>query len=420
MRLFKIAIEVVAILSLLNGPAQALGGAKASGGATLVTKAEGEEKPRPWSLNFGAQLGYESNHALSALKTEGSPVLALEAGGELRLRVSSDLRLVGELSVGSLLIFADASLSGVLVELPILMFYQLSGGWELFVSNHLAVERGRAPPILGALDTLKTAAGTLITLAVYDTLRPAIAYRTSDALLFELGPYFRIKQVTFDQNLEGGDPDYRLMDFGADVLGHYRLNRVFDARLRYDFAFRGFENYKARTPEGLPTDESLQMLRHTVDLQLRAHLELAAGHVIRPVVSAAVRFASSNAGYFDYREYQLHGSLAYVWREKVMVSGRVAFWNRDYTNRTACAASPLGLDVSHPSCSGTEPDVNVIRENVLVLEARAGWSVFDWLTVSFSYEFEDAGASHDVPAQPATPDPIKGNHRLLAGASLSI
>lgn len=366
-------------------------------------------------------------------KAEGGLALAVSGGAEFKYRPSGKLYLRAELSASTMLPLKDTSLTGFLFELPVFLSYRLGRQWELFLSNHVAFERARTPPVfLDIQQTGATSGQALISLAVYEQLRPAVVFRPLSGLSLDAGPYFRIKQVNFSKNLPDTDPDYRLYDLGGDLAIKYRLLRFLSVRLHYDFAARFYTNVLSRPAQGQPaTADPLRALRHYVDLRLRANHRWLSGFA-----GYGFRFNADNAGAFDYNEHHLFAGLGFRHETRFSVSAQVFAALRNYTNRTPCEAFRI-IDPGQPDvgkyvgadCRDVRGAPNTAqnnKESLLGVRVEAAYSFSDWFQVVLSYELEDSGAASDAPARDTSGAPIPlddpqfANHRIMGGLSFSL
>lgn len=466
------ALALPLLMLALPTAAQAAGfrfrGAAASTQLTLDQKGYFDGKDYEISIYASPLFGFESNYKVaggnenarnSAIeanaadpppnplipvppesKAEGSLALAVNGGAEFKYRPSNKIFLRAELSAGALLPLKDTSLTGFLFELPVFFTYRLGRQWELFLSNHVAFERARTPPVF--LDIQQTGAASgqaLISLSVYEQVRPAVVFRPIPGLSLDAGPYLRIKQVNFSKNLPDTDPDYRLFDLGGDLALTYRPLRYLSLRLHYDFAARSYSNVKSRPAQGLPaTDDALRALRHYVDLRLRANYRWLSGFA-----GYGFRYNVDNAGAFDYNEHHVFAGLGFRYKTRFSISGQVFAALRNYTNRTPCEAfrsEKPGLnfgkyvgadcrDPDHPDPKDPDfvaPSAQNSRESLIGVRVEAAYSFADWFQLLLSYELEDSGARTDAPAKDArgkptfVDDPQFANHRIMGGLSFSL
>jgi hypothetical protein len=403
-RVAAVCLLSLLLLSLCASPALArsLGG-RGTVRAAPVRAAEAAPVEKPLELGFYLTplLGYESNYTFSPdtalFEAKGSGMWALEGGGELKYRRSEKLRMRGELAAMVRMPFSDGGLTEFLTELPVVGFYRLTDSLELFLSNHIGVERSRTPPVF-----LESGAGTvgetLTYFAFYETLRPALAYHLREGAFVEAAPYFRVKQINFSQNL--AEPDYRLFDLGLDVSGKVVYKTRFAARLRYDYARRMFQNLTARTPDGNTSDSSLAMNRHIVGVY-------GSGHVFGPLsldASYAIRIVRDNGGYYAYNDHLVGGGLELSWPELVTVSGGVFYQRRGYSDRTPCEGGTC--DPTNPAATPFQSQV----ESAVTANAKVLVTITDWLQAIATYELEDASSDAE--------DVLVPNHRVMAGVSL--
>lgn len=374
------------------------------------------------SLYFQPQFGYESNYKFTNADIEGSAVWGTSSGAEFKWRPNSKMYLRSELGASVLMPIADPSLTGFLVELPVLFFYNFSDTFQLFLSNHVAVERERSPPVFFDTDVFQSLINeskTILFLAIYEQFRPAVAFKPIKNLMIDAGPYFRVKQVQFNQNPADGDPDYRLFDLAGDIAVGYRFLEHFRVRAHYDFALRLYQNVPPRQSDNTAiTGESLQALRHYGDLRLGfSHPWLTA------FAGYGFRHNSDNGGSLDYTEHHLLTGVAFRYKEKLRIGAQFFFALRNYFNRTACEASP---EDPAAGCGAADPNNNAPQntsESLMILTIDASYSITDWLEISAQYVLEDAEASgaDNVPiGTPTIADPQGANHRVLGGVSLNI
>jgi len=396
--------------------ARGIGGRGSARGAPVRLETEVTPEERLQLSYYGtAMMGYESNYNFaprtSTIGPEGSALMLLDLGVDLAYRPSQQTYLKGELTGMTRIPFAGAGDSDMLLELPVLLLHRLTPELELFLSSHTAFERARSSPI-GLDEAIKNAAisseDPLIYWAIYEQLRPAVTYHLMPGAFVEAGPYFRVKQVNFDVNV--GDSDYRLFDLGLDVSGKYIYKRTLAARLRYDFAYRLFNNYDARPGEYCALNSAgecvvnplagtgLRMQRHLFGLYLSSH-------VWGPLSldgSYAIRLVRDNGGFLSYNEHLIGGGLTLSWAERVTFAGAVYFQLRNYTERTNCEGAP---------CSGKPDDALLAEaESALVLSGKVVVNVLEWLQAIATYELEDASADNEDPQAPL--------HRILGGAAL--
>ncbi|MCK5795611.1 MAG: hypothetical protein KAI47_00395 [Deltaproteobacteria bacterium] len=395
---------------------------KASRSASSHEKGYFDGSDYQLSLYFSPSFGYESNYRYVSEKAEGSLFWSTSGGAELRYRPSEKTYLRGEVSASVLMPLKNASLTGFLIEIPIIFTYRLTERWELFLSNHAALERDRSPPVFFDTDlsSLLTKGGkTIVYLTFYEQLRPAIAFKPIAGLTLDAGPYFRIKQVNFNQNPAGADPDYRLFDVGADFAASYRFINHLQVRAHYDFAFRFYNNVKARPPENTPAlNQDLRALRHYVDLRLRGNYSYFGAFA-----GYGFRLNGDNGGSLEYLEHHLFGGVSFDYKNIFSLSGQVFAALRNYRSRTACEAStedPTG------GCKEADPTADSTPQNshetLLGVRAEASFTITDWFSASIIWELEDSGAGHDVAIVGIAPseDPQAANHRIMGGVSLSL
>ena len=378
------------------------------------------------SLYVSPTFGYESNYKYTNADIEGSAFFAASAGAELKYRPSSKLYLRGELSAGLLMPLADTSLTGFIVELPLLLFYKLTDDFQLFVSNHIAVERERSPPVFFDTDVFQSLireSKTIVYLAVYEQLRPAVAWRPLKNLMVDAGPYFRVKQVQFNQNPADSDPDYRLFDVGGDIAVGYRFLKHFRVRAHYDFAYRIYQNIPPRESNNLQiAGEELRALRHYADIRLGYGTKM-----FSVFAGYGIRLNSDNGGSLDYTEHHLLAGAGFFYKELFSLTAQVSAASRSYNNRTPCEASRTNpTDRTFEQClTGPNAEKNAPQstgESLIGARAEAVVNITDWMQVMLTYEMEDAGASGaSVPiGSPIVEDPQGANHRVMGGVSLSI
>jgi len=416
----KPAICLLLLLCPLTAHARALGGrgmARAAPPRVAATAPTHEKL----ELGFYATplFGYESNHNLAppsvppgappdAAKPEGSAIWSLEGGAELKYRPSTALLLRTELSAMVRMPISSAGLTEFLVELPLLAFYRLTPQLELFLSNHVGVERSRTSAVFFDKDVKNltvNSGDTLTYFAFYETLRPALAYHLVPGAFVEVGPYFRVKQMNLSVNID--EPDYRLFDLGADLSGKYVYKRRFSARLRYDFAYRLFQNHDARPPEYEDITKTpsvnplagtrLGMYRHQIGAYLGAH-------VWGPISvngSYSFRLVRDNGGYNSYNEHLVGGDLDLSFPGLFALGAGIFFQKRGYTNRTPCEGG---------ACGAPGVAQQAQSESSLVLNGKVTVPITEWLQALAIYEMEDAAADNL--------DPMAPLHRVVAGVSL--
>jgi hypothetical protein len=409
--------------SLLGGagPALAVGLGGASTGVGQ-TRREGQGyfdgKSYDLGFHFTGLLGYESNYKVTTESgvVEGSGLWALEAGGELEIRRGA-LRLRGELGAMLRMPFKDAGLLELGVELPTALWYRVRPWLSLSLGNHFSLERAKTPPIfLDAAELSPSQRAQLSTRTIRyfgwsELIRPALGLQLGETLHAELGPYFRVRGVSFIENPYGGEPDYHLFDLGADLALKLFLGERFSARLKYDFARRVFPGYLGRPPAHEPAlTDSLTMLRHLIGVLLRARivkgLSLQAGYVFRIV--------SDNGGYFAHLEHAPSGGFALDLFERWQLSASLGYRWRDYRQRTPCEAqetAPGSKIYVGADCQIQDPIPLSRLEESLSFDLRTSLSITEWLQATVSYEMEDATSDLE--------DLLAPNHRILAGASFS-
>lgn len=409
-------IAIAAFLFGAVGTAHALG----LGGASPQTGSAPREPARTgsfaWGLHATALLGYESNYKVTTVEVEGSGLFALEAGGELTLR-RGPVRLRSELGALVRMPFKDAGLLELSAELPVALVYRARPWLSLALGNHFSLERSKTPPIfIDAAEVPPAQRGQLSTRAIRyfgwsELLRPALGLHLGDHLLAELGPYFRVRSVTFIENPYGGEPDYRLLDVGADLSLKLFLGERFSARLKYDLAQRFFPGYLGRPPAHEPAlADSLTMLRHLLGLRVRVEivkgLSLHAGY--------GFWIVSDNGGYFAHYEHVPGGGLELDLFERWQLSASVSYRYRDYRRRTPCEAQETapGSKVYVGADCQIQDAVPLPRlEEALSVEVRTSVALTDWLQVTLSYELDDATSDLEDLLQP--------NHRVLVGGGVS-
>jgi hypothetical protein len=367
---------------------------------------------------FGQPMfGYETNYKYTTVDIDGSVLFGINGGAEFKWRPNSKMYLRTEFGANLTMPLKDADLSQYLFELPILFNYKLTDTFQLVVTNHIAVERDRAPPVF--FDSGATpSTGAIVFLAIYEQLQAGVAYSPFPALRLEAGPYFRVKQVQFALNPQDGDPDYRLFDLAGALSARYRILQGLSVRAHYDFALRMFNNWPAREPNNTLITTDTQMLRHYADLRLRyshEYFALFAGY--------GFRFNSDNGGSFDYVEHHLLTGAWVFYKDLFDLSAQVSYAARNYTNRTACEASP---EDTAGACGAVDPNNNAPQnstEALITITVDATFNITDWLGINLQYVMEDASATgaDKLPAgTPAVEDPQGANHRVLGGVTLSI
>ncbi len=423
-------LALPALVALLLSLSPAAAGAVGLGGRSPIAPTRpsvsgsgpGYFDGKSYQLGFylNSLFGYESNYRVTTVSVAGSGVVELELGGELRYRPSRALRLWTTLDGRVRVPFSDTGLTEYLVELPVFFLYRFGPGFELSLGNHFAVERSKTPPIFMDVADLPpgqsaSLSGTTIRYsAIYESFRPAIAYHFGKVAFIEAGPYFRVKQVNFIENPYGNDPDYRLFDLGADLVGKVFLWRDrISLRVHYDFAHRMFSNYPAKPAAYMPPlADTLTMNRHMVGAQLRftlfGPLDLIGGYTLR--------LNRDNGGYFSYLDHLPSAGLALDWRERVQASATFGYLWRGYTDRAICEAQQvppgsgkwLGGD-----CKNVMDPVRLSqRESALLFSFRGGVTITSWLQALVSYELEKASSDLE--------DLLPANHRVLGGLGASL
>jgi hypothetical protein len=385
-------------------------GVRTHGGAGIIL--DPDEKME-YGVYVSPLVGYESNYKLTNVDVGGSGMWAIEGGGELKYRPSSTLWLKVELPAMIRMPFSDSGLTEFLVELPVQMIYRPVSSLPLDVnlSNHIGFERARTTPVF--LTGHAKSGATLLFFAFYEQLRAAAAYhfiqdKVHDAYV-EVGPYLRVKQVNMEANLD--EPDYRLFDIGFDAGAKYIYQDRVSARLRYDLAKRWFSNFDAR-PAGYCelsgtecganplSGTALNMTRHTVGL----YVDVLVYGPFSVGGSYAIRFTGDNGGYYANTTNIVNGVLGLRWPSLVNVEAGVAYMRYGYGDRAPCEGG---------ACPGTPDDAKLDSwESAFVAEARAEVTILEWLQAVASYNMEDAEAENE--------DPIKPNHRVMAGISVSM
>ncbi len=419
-------VVVFATLCAESAPALARSGAGVASRGPSQTKRVGYFDGKSYTLSVFGQpsFGYETNYQFTTIGVEGSALLGVNGGAELRWRPTSKVYLRTELGANLTMPLKDADLSQYLFELPVLFYYDFSDTFQLVLTNHIAVERDRSPPVFFDAGVTPST-GAIIFLAVYEQLKAGVAYSPIKNLRLQAGPYVRVKQVQFALNPQDGDPDYRLFDLAGSVSAKYRILDNLSARVMYDFALRVFQNIQARASNNQRTIDDLQMLRHYADIRVRfAHeyFALFAGY--------GFRFNSDNGGSFDYVEHHLLTGAGVFYKDLFNISAQVNFSARNYTNRTPCESSLSNnpTDNSDPTgaCAAADPTANAPQnstEALITVTVDATFNITDWLGINVQYVLEDAGASGAAnlpPGTPAVEDPQGANHRVLGGVSLSL
>jgi hypothetical protein len=386
------------------------GGGRAHSGAGVILD---PDERMEYGFYVSPLVGYESNYKLTNFDVGGSGIWALEGGGELKYRPSPSFWLKVELPAMIRMPFSDSGLTEFLVELPVMMISRPVSGLplDLNLSNHVGFERARTTPVF--LTGHSKSGETLVYYAVYEQLRAAAAYHflqdeNSDAFV-ELGPYFRIKQINLEANLD--EPDYRLFDVGFDLSAKYIFRDRIAARVRYDLAKRWFSNFDARPPEyctlsGMECGSNplagteLNMTRHTVGL----YADAVVWGPVSVGGSYAIRFSSDNGGYYANTTHIASAVLGLKWPDLVTVEAGLTYMRYNYGDRAACEGDP--------TCSATSPNVLDAWESALIAEVRGEVTILEWLQAVVSYDMEDAEAENE--------DPIEPNHRVMGGISVSM
>lgn len=398
-RSFQFIILYSLLSALCSSPAEARNrssGKARSGGSLLRSKSFS------MGLNLTPMVGYESNFTLGVGDSaQGSGVVQVDGGVNLEYLMRPKLRLAAEFNAQARLPFSGPRLTEFLAEVPLLLFYRPTPALELFISNHVAVERGRTSPVFSVLKT--TADDTPTYVAIYETIRPALAYHLFAGMFAELGAYFRYKSVT--QSLtKNADPNaedsYQLMDIGADLSVKYSYKDRVSARVRVDYArrmFPGAANLKVRNPDYSEfKGASLSMHRIMPGLYLR-------GRIWGPLslhAEYAARVVKDNKGYYSYLDHLVGGGLELNWPDVFELTGAVTFQKRGYSNRTDCVGG---------KCSASA-ERQVKKETALMASVRAAVTITEWLQGVVIYEMEDADTDME--------DPLAPVHRILGGASL--
>jgi hypothetical protein len=310
--------------------------------------------------------------------------------------------------------FSDTGLTEANLELPVQLFYRFHRRLELSVSSFSLFERAKTPPIFLDAETTEAALKSGKTIRYYaggEELRPALTVLLAPGLSTEAGFYFRIKQLTFiDKFAE--EPDFRLMDFGADASLRYAHKAYFSARLRYDYAHRRFTNLRARPstfcPIGVdtstdprcadPLGKNLVQDRHLIGVYLR-------GRIWGPFGiygSYGLRLVRDNGDYFSHNEHLIGGGLTVSWAERLEFAGGVSYLYRRYSKRS---------DYVGNVATGEGATKNMKVENALVVSSRLGVKILSWLEALVTYEMDDAGSDIE--------DLLIPNHRVLGGISFA-
>jgi hypothetical protein len=335
----------------------------------------------------------------------------LEAGVEFELHRREKLSLSTELYALVRIPMADASLTEVAAELPLVLRYAIGSRLAIRLATVTFFERSKSPPVHHEIitptnddvgfSTEYLSSGAIRFLAISSMFKPALEIRLGKATQILVGPYFRVKQVNFMRNLSGGEPDYRLYDAGGTIALSMPLEDWLALRIRYDFTARFFENYPARPPAATPVlAEDLRMTRQILGALLR--FSFASSLTLQ--ISYDARLNLDNGGYYSYVDNILGVGGSYSWKEKLHFHGLVQAIYRRYLDRTPCSALDDGTG---SDCSSIETEAQVQDEYAFEVEAGAAYSLLDWLDLNLKYEFELAQSRIEILSVP--------NHRILAG-----
>ncbi len=346
-------------------------------------------------------FGYESNYAFTPLSPQGSSIFAFEGGMDLRFQPSKELRVYSEFSGMVRMPLADSRFTEYLLEAPALIFIHLDPQLELFLSNYAAMERSRTPPV--GMPGLVPLGSTYW--SIEDTLRPALTYYINREFFVEAGPYIRVKQVDLKDNRD--ESDFRMFDLGLNLSAKLLYKDLLSARLKYDLAYRMFPGEINATPfsaGGEPlNDHNLTMTRHI----LGAYFTAKPIPMLELFASYALRYVDDSDGYYTSSENLLGGGISLSLSEILTLSLNIHYQSRNYSERS-----------EHPFDSEDNAfDLQkwqVLKENVLFVNARLGVAITDWIEAVALYEFEDATAENSIPAE----EDLLTYHRFLAGVSL--
>lgn len=361
-------------------------------------------------------VGYESNYRLSSSHAEGSALWSLEGGMEARYQFSSKLRMFAELNGMVRVPFGDSGLTEYHGELPLLFFYRIHPRLELFVSNYTALERAKTPPIFLDIDPSQVQLlSTIRYFSAQDTVRPALAFYLNDSTFAELGIYLRGKKVTFIGDAVG-EPDYSLFDVGLDLNGKYFYENRLSLRLKYDLAWRSFNDYSARPSSYAPAlNENLTMQRHLLSMLWRFKIY----GPLSAFAEYAIRFTLDNGSYFDSREHLPNAGLSLQIQDKIQANVSLAYFHRTYLHRTPCEAQEFPVDSNNyggSDCQPIGPNLQSIplvqNESAWVVNAQATYLFNTWLQAILSYELNMAAS--DVTQE------IKPNHRIMGGIGMRV